>query len=609
MKFRKVYILLLSFFIIGSVSAQSILNKNISLSINQQRLDNVLEILSNKGDFYFSYNSSIVKKDKIVSFDANNKSVKEILSILFDNSFEFRESGNYLIIRKAPIRMTLVTQKGITEDKIYSVSGFVYDDQSGAAINEASIYEKKILASVLTNEKGYFKIKLKSSKASVAELTVSKEFYEDTTVKIKSRFNQELTITLMPQDLKEDIIIIKPEDFLIPDTIIDVPDTIKPETEVLKSDSISVQRTGVGKVLLSAKQKIQSLNLRNFFTTRPFQFSVTPGLSTHGKMSAQVVNNFSFNLFGGYTAGTNGLEIGGLFNIDKKDVKYLQAAGLFNSVGGQVKGLQIAGINNLVFDSVKGLQAAGINNLVKGRMNGLQIAGVYNHVADSVSGMQVAGIGNFSNKKMSGIQVAGIANVGRKKVDGVQVAGIINYAKKLKGVQIGLINIADTSSGYSIGLINIILKGYHKLSFFANEIQNINGAFKTGNRKLYSILQAGLNVGDNNQVYSFGYGLGSEFSLNKKKSLSINPELSSQYLYLGSWDYLNLLNKFSLNLNLTLNKYVSFYAGPSFSVYLSDQINGISGYRFPIPPVGYNTFKISNRVTGWIGWTAGINFF
>jgi hypothetical protein len=610
MKHRKVSVIIGFICLIHtSTFGQAILQKSISLDVNRQRLDNVLEILSNKGDFYFSYNSSIIKKDSLVSFKANNKSVKEILALLFNNTYEFKESGNYVIIRKAPIRMTLVTHKGVTEEKIYSVSGFVYDEQSGTAINEASIYEKTILASALTNTEGYFKIKLKSSKASTAELTVSKEFYEDTTVKIQPRFNQQLTITMMPVEMPGENVVIKPEDYLSPYPETTVTDTVTTVKLPVSIDSIKVQKTGIGKFLLSAKQKVQSMNLKKFFTTRPFQFSVIPGVGSHGKMSAQVINNFSFNMLGGYTAGTNGLEIGGLFNIDKKDVKYVQVAGLFNAVGGQVKGVQIAGINNLVLDSVKAVQAAGINNLVKGKMSGLQIAGVYNHVIDSVKGMQVAGVANFSNKKVSGMQIAGVANVSRRQMDGVQVAGVINYAKKLRGVQIGLINIVDTSEGYSIGLINIVLKGYHKLSFAATELQNVNVAFKTGNSKLYSILQAGLNASDSNKIYSFGYGLGSELFLNKKKTFSINPELGSQYLYLGSWDYTNILNRFNLNLNVKINKYISFFAGPSFSVYISDQKLGINGYRFPVPPSGYNTFKFSNKATGWFGWTAGINFF
>jgi len=242
-------------------------------------------------------------------------------------------------------------------------------------------------------------------------------------------------------------------------------------------------------------------------------------------------------------------------------------------------------------------------------MIGLQIGGVYNHVSDSVKGVQVGGVGNFSKEKVSGVQIAGVANISNREMDGVQIAGVINYAKKLRGVQIGLINIADSSEGYSIGLINIILKGYHKLSFSANEIQNVNASFKTGNSKLYSILQAGVNLSDSDKVYSFGYGLGSELSLNKKKTLSINPELSCQYLYLGSWDYLNLLNRFNLNFNVKLGKYVSLFAGPSYSVYVTDQNGSFSGYLSPIPPSGYNTTKFSNKVTGWFGWNAGINFF
>ena len=610
MKFTTVLNLIVFFIFINSATnGQAILQKNISLEVNNQRLDNVLEILSNKGDFYFSYNSSIIKKDSLVSFRASNKTVKEILSLLFNTTYEFKESGNYIIIRKAPIRMTLVTQKGVTEERIYSVSGYVYDEQSGAAINEASIYEKTILASAMSNEEGFFKIKLKSSRSGTAELTVSKEFYEDTTVKIQPRFDQQLSITMMPVELPGSTEVITPEDYLTPDSLKVIADTSQSANLPVMTDSIKVQQNGVGRFLISGKQKIQSLNLKNFFATRPFQVSVVPGLSTHGQLSSQVVNSFSLNIFGGYTAGTNGLEIGGLFNIDKKEVKYFQAAGLFNSVGGEVKGFQVAGINNLVQDSVEGMQAAGINNFVTGKMSGFQVAGIYNHVSDSVKGVQIAGVGNFSKEKVSGVQIAGVSNISNREMNGVQIAGVINYTKKLRGVQIGLINIADTSAGYSIGLINIIIKGYHKLSFSANEIQNFSAAFKTGNSKLYSILQAGLNASDSNKVYSFGYGLGSELSLNKRKTLSLNPELSCQYLYLGSWDYTNLLNRFNLNFNVKLGKYVSLFAGPSYSVYITDQNFGFSGYRFPVPPSGYNTTKFSNKVTGWFGWNAGINFF
>src|SRR6476659_5744368 len=220
MKLGTVFNFIILFIFISSASyAQAILQKNISLDVNRQRLDNVLEILSNKGDFYFSYNSKIVKKDSLVSLNVRNKTVRETLGLLFNNTYEFVESGNYVIIRKTPIRMTMVTNKAVVEDKIYSESGYVFDEQSGVAINEASVYEKKQLASALTNDAGYFKLKLKSSKTNAATLFISKEFYEDTSIVIEPRHNQELTITMVPVEREEDKVTVAPEDYLVPDSI------------------------------------------------------------------------------------------------------------------------------------------------------------------------------------------------------------------------------------------------------------------------------------------------------------------------------------------------------------------------------------------------------
>lgn len=613
-KFLLPGLLLIVLFSAVDVTAQNLLSRNIPLEVNRQRLDKVLEILSNKGNFYFSYSSSIVKKDSIISINTNNKTLKEVLEQIFSSGYEFIESGNYIIIRKAPIRLTMVTNRAVQEERVYSVSGFVYDEQTGHAIREASVYEKRLLAATLTNQEGFFKLKLKSGRKSTAELTLSKEFYADTSVVIEPRHSQQLTITMLPLENEAERTIITPEDYevaeaAVPPLEVKEKDTIVAAPVAAITDSAQVERTGMGRILLSAKQKIQSINLKKFFTTRPFQASLVPGLGSHGKMSGQVVNNFSLNVLGGYTAGTNGIEIGGWFNIDKKDVKYAQFAGWFNVVGGQMKGIQVAGINNTVLDTVKAMQAAGVGNFVKGRFNGFQVGGVYNHVADSVKGVQAAGVANFARKKLSGVQIAGVANISNKETRGAQIAGVLNYSKRLKGLQIGLINIADTSDGYSIGLINVILKGYHKLSFSTHELMDVNVAFKTGNSKLYSILEAAIQSNSDEKIYSFGYGLGREMPLNKKRSVTFNPELHSQYLYLGSWDYTNILNRLHLNLNIKLGKFISIFAGPAVSVYMSDQKTGFKGYHFPGPPGGYKHFTISDKVTGWFGWNAGINFF
>lgn len=575
-KIAGIFLILMAGFITTAFS-QSLLEKRITVDIERQRLDQALEIISNTGNFYFSYNSNLLKKDSLVSVSASNESVNKVLSRLLSNQFEFRESGNYIILRRAPLRLKLVTSSAQSEDKYYTVSGYVIDDQTGEKIRDASVYEKDRLSVATTNANGFFKLRLKS-KYKKASITVSKAYYADTTVSIEPRLNQTLTITLVPLDISESTVVIGPDGIQAPESIeleIPINDSISRIFRYEKKDSFTIERTAFGKWFVSSRQRLQSINLKKFFVARPYQVSVVPGVSTNGRLNSQVINNFSFNILGGYSGGTEGFELGGLFNIDKRNAEYVQVAGITNLVGGNVSGLQVAGVTNTVLDTVRGVQIAGVNN--------------------------------YAGETVSGVQIAGVANVNVKQVNGVQVAGVFNYTKHLKGVQIGLINVSDTSEGYSIGLINIVLKGYHKLSLYTNELINMNAAFKTGNSKLYSMFIGGYNSVPDQKVWSFGYGLGSEIIRGRR--LALNAELSSQHLYLGSWDFYNLQNKANIQLTFKVGKYLSLFAGPSYTVFVSDQDVHFSGYKQAIPPSGYKTNKLGNRVTGWYGWTAGINLF
>lgn len=588
--------IVLSLFIVlllGSGASGQLLNKVITVGPNRHTIQNLLEIISNQGNFYFSYNSGAIPKDSIIQYPGGTRTVRSALDIIFSSGFEYRETGNYIIIRRAPLQISLITQQQASNDNNYTVSGYVRDDQTGERIPDASVYEKIRLASALTNEDGFFKIKLKA-RYKQAALTVSKEFYEDTTVRINPGFNQQLSITLQPAEFSGANVIVGPGRSTPPDSLyISVP---QPDSSSIlylykKMDSIRVQRTALGKFLLSSRLKMQSINLGKFFTVRPIQFSLLPGLSSNGKLNPQVVNNFSFNVLGGYSGGVNGFEIGGLFNIDKKEVKYVQIAGLVNLVGGSMEGVQIGGLVNSVLDKGNGVQVGGLVNFNRGSYTGLQIGGISSAVLKSGSGMQLSGISNFV----------------RDSFTGLQLAGIVNYTKKLKGVQIGLINISDTSEGYSIGLINIVLKGYHKLAFYNTEFTQFNAAFKTGNHKLYSILLGGVNPDTSKRVVSFGYGIGSEFSFNK--TVGLNAELSSQYVYLGSWENLNLWNRASVNFRVKIWKFLAVYAGPAFSVLYSDQQQRLQGWQFPLPSTSYKTYSWSKEWSGWLGWTAGVHIF
>lgn len=559
------------------VSAQQLLEKRISMTVDQQKLGDVLEQISSKGSFYFSYSSRYLPADSLVTFSAKAAPVREVLDELLGENFEYKESASYIILRPAPYRLSLVPEEipGREKKKVI-ISGYVVDDNTGEGLKNASVYDKRLLVGTLTDKKGYFKLKIPES-ASQASLTVSKEFYRDTS----------LNILLFPAVVRSD------------------------GKEVNSGygpvgDSDKVERTAFGRMLLSSRQKIQSLNLGSFFANSPVQASFTPGLSTQGLMSSQIISNISLNILGGYTTGVSGLEVAGLFNIDKKNVQYVQTAGIFNIVGGNLTGVQTAGISNTILDSLYGLQAAGIYNFVKGHAEGFQAAGIANHAPAGFKGFQVAGILNYSGS-FKGMQVAGITNISRKKVKGVQIAGILNYTDTLKGVQIGLVNIVTGSSdGVSIGLFNYSKNGYHKISAYSSEILNTNLSFKTGNSKFYSIFTAGANVSPSAKAYGFGAGFGHDFLF--KNRWSVSAQLISQNIYLGYWDDLASVSTLTAPVNVKLNKTLSLFAGPSFNVTWGVP-EPAEGYRSLIPKSPFPIVDFSDYVKGWLGFQAGITLW
>jgi hypothetical protein len=552
--------------------AQQLLRKTVVVNVKRQPVLVVLNELSRQGKFYFSYTSDVVRNDSLVTLSVQHKTVKQVLDMLFGTTRQYREIGDHIIIQH------------VTPDlsRTYTVSGYVRDRSNGTSIANATVYEKQQFISTLTNDQGFFRLRLKSTERYITAITISKDLYRDTTLTVHPGIDQEMPVI-----------------------------TIRPAEPVnLAPVDVGVEKTWLGKFFLSSKQRMQSINLKGFFADKPFQYSIVPGLGTHGNLDAQVINKFSINLIGGYAAGLNGFEMGSVFNIDKKEAKGFQAAGVFNIVGGQVKGAQLAGVHNMVLDTLKGFQAAGAFNIVEGKVEGTQMAGVFNMARDSmkgfqaagafnmvhgpVRGTQLAGAFNYTDSIQHGFQAAGGGNISTGDVEGVQVAGGFNYARNLKGVQIGVVNIADTSSGYSIGLINIIKKGgYYRLALSANELTPWNLALKTGTPKFYGILLAGINTEHTRKLFTFGWGFGREWPLYQR--LSLTTEFTSQNVYLGDWERLSLLMRVLPSLNYRLGKSLTVFAGPAVSIYELQEARPKAGYRQEKP--------------GTIGWQAGISIF
>lgn len=396
-----------------SANAQQ-LDKPISLDLRNMPLALVLDSIASRGHFQFSYNSSIVPEDSMVTVTVSGVPVRAVLDIVLGMGYVYIEQGKYLIILRPSTGQPPIEHN-------YQVSGYVLNPQTGEGLENASVFVKTQLQATLTNKQGFFRLRL-GSKDPYPVITVSKAWYRDTSIFIYPGYDQQLRFNLPP---------IKPDEL--------------PPAYLSYSP---VERTWWARILLSSRQRIQSLNLAHFFTHGNAQLSLFPFLGTNGRMTGQVMNKFSLNLIGGYTAGLNGFELGTVFNIDKRDVRSVQVAGLLNVVGGKLSGVQIAGYQNICKDTVRGLQ----------------------------------------------------------------ISGVFNSARFLKGVQIGLYNVADSSVGYSIGLVSIVKHGgINRLALEVRDVTGISLEYIQGNKNLNSLLLVGYNPWSIQKPISFGYGIGKGF--------------------------------------------------------------------------------------------------
>ena len=492
----------------GFAVAQNKLDKEVALHVKNKKIAEVLAAIGKENDFYFSYSNSWVPVDSLVSI-SGNKSIRSILDDLFKGNVDYKETTGYIILKKAPYRLAVYPDNNKEPDQSFLITGHVVDEMTGKGIAGASVFEKHILVSTLTDQTGYFKLKIKYK--GPITLSVSKELYKDIEV-----------------NMLEDV------------SVYPVAKTYYYSTDTTYK---RMERSWLGRWFISSRQKIQGLNIGNLISTVPVQTSLTPGLSSHGMMSSQVVNKVSLNMLGGYTAGLNGVEVAGLFNISKFDVRYLQVAGLFNSNGGNVSGVQVSGLGNLVYKNTKGVQVAGLINVVKGTSSGLQIASIY------------------------------------------------NKARIMKGLHVAVLNIADTLDGYGVNLLSISRNGYHQIAAYTDETLNTSVSFKTGNKKLYTRLSAGVNYLDEAHYYALGVALGHDFKL--CKGMMLSTEASTQQLYTKKWKGEGSLYKASTFINVNLTAKTGLFFGPSFRFYQEDLLD-----KSIAPELHVNGDRI--------GWTAGI---
>lgn len=527
-----------------------LLEREVTVKAENERLDDFLNRLSQEIGGVFSYSPSAIDISQRITGEFNDKSCREILEEVFQGKIRYKQKGNYIILSPAP-----------PSDKEITVSGYLVDENSGERIRNATVYDPITLKSSTTDEFGFFEIAVKNPTKENLELIINQERYTDT-----------LLIDQKQSSFKRFF---------------------------LKRETAETLTKPMKDFLQWAKESIGVKNSKNVKDTlaRKFQFSIFPFVGTNQKLSGSVVNDYSINLFGGYSAGTNKLELGGLFNLDRGQVSGAQLAGLVNQVGGSVKGVQLAGLANVNLYSLSGFQGAGLTNFTLRGIRGVQASPLLNVSGGNMDGFQASALINYTHKNVNGVQAGILGNISGGYVE---------------GFQFGLFNYADSIKGASIGLLSFVRKGYHTLEIGADEIYPINIGLRTGTRGFYNILSAGIRPEKADSItWSFGYGIGTSPRLGKKTYL--NFELNTSQMNKGNVLATNLINRAYLGLDYQLAKGVAIYGGPSFNIRIFD-----SSYDDHPETFGYFTPRVFGRKTFestnlgqeiWWGFRAGIRFF
>ena len=572
-----------------------ILERKISINFSNEKLTSVLHQISQQGKFSFSYSSSIISDAQTITLTVDKKTVREVLNEIFKGTMIFKEKNNHLILTRAMVK------KAPAATTVIIIRGYVEDAQTKQKVADASVYDKKSITSVVTDEYGYFKMKLdqKDQRASIA---ISKKDYKDTLLTITAPGDQYLNISIAPIE----------KDSVIVTAVTSASDSVKEE----KNETFSFPFD-------------DEPNVRNISDTlyRHVQISLLPFIGTNGPLSGNVINDYSINVFGGYSLGTRQMELGVFFNIDRGDVKWLQLAGFGNLVGGNFYGIQASGffnVNggnatavqatsfaNVNFKDFTGVQGSGFANVNMQSVHGVSVAGCVNVTRGASKGIQIAGFANVQTDDYNGSQFASFTNIATKKIHGSQVSAFFNYGKKVRGTQIGFINYADSLEGVPIGFLSIVKHGYHKIEISSDEVFYMNLSYRTGVRQFYNFVIAGMQpkpTNDHKIVWTYGYGLGTAPQL--AKWLALNIDFSSQHINKGNFTKeLSILNKVSLGLDFHILKKLSIYTGVSLNGYLSkatftDYPPLFTDYQ---PTIFYDhTFGNNTNMKMWLGGKLGI---
>jgi hypothetical protein len=556
-------------------SQNSWLEKKVTLNYENVTLKTVFLNIQKQTGIIFSY-ANLDDQQK-VSYHCQAQPLSLVLPKLLNQvNATYKQADKYFIIQLA---------KPLPEPKLpeneKTIRGFVFNADSNEPLPEVSVYNKLNKASSITNEKGRFQL-ANTEKMGKVYISISKEGFRDTSLLVENPEERVFTIFLIPLPISNSV-----NSQLVQDS------TTANQIRVEPKDSAINYFKQVRE--WATRIKNYNLNYKNIKDTLYSEYAISfvPFVTSNKKLGLNTINKYNLNVLGGYSKGTDAIEIGGLLNIDQVNVKYLQIAGLANLVGGKTFGTQIGGLLNVNGNQVKGVQVSGLVNLVGGSVDGVQVAGLSNIVFEETKYVQVAGLFNST-----------------KTMFGSQVSGLVNYAKYVSGVQVSFANFCDSIDGIPLGFFSYVKKGYHHAELSIDEKKLLTLSYRTGVNQFHNIFLISYELGNPQPIWAYGYGLGSIFETGNKWQISLDATAQQLMAINNSDGSLNLLSKVFIGMQYKLYPKFHVVAGPTANFSLFDtsspnyktHFNAFSSNYMVSESIEQFTFRF------WIGVKFSIRF-
>jgi hypothetical protein len=210
-------------FSIGPAAGQeALLEKLLTIPKQNTTLYNALNLISQKADVLFIYDSQVVENNKRVKLEAKNEPLHHVLDDIIGNpDISFKVIGQHILIykiKRSPPQEVVIQAPVTLKDTISNiiVKGYVYDDQNKAVLPFASVGIPEGNTGTIANADGFFKLKVPASFAG-SSLIVSYMGYLSQSIPLELLNEQKIDVYLSPRIISLQEVIIR---YIDPNTII-----------------------------------------------------------------------------------------------------------------------------------------------------------------------------------------------------------------------------------------------------------------------------------------------------------------------------------------------------------------------------------------------------